>query len=125
MFKLLFKITVCALVMAITHPYAFFSFVFRPLQVTIYWDAADQDEDTFVSRVNPEDGRADMVYQEESKRDHDQKSKLKLKFKVVYFASRPQMHQAPDLGVEIQTLAPHSLLQSFLTDHFHPPDFLA
>ena len=122
MLRTLSNTALCILIIAITHPYAFFSFAFHPLQVTIYWDAPDQDEDIFVSRVNTDDGSADMVYQEESKRDHDQKSKLKLKFKIVYFPSQPDFVSVSPLVTEKGNASFVSPLQSFLADHFHPPN---
>lgn len=122
MLRTLSNTALCILIIAITHPYAFFSFAFHPLQVTIYWDVPDQDEDIFVSRVNTDDGSADMVYQEESKRDHDQKSKLKLKFKIVYFPSHPDFASVSPLVRENGNVSFVSPLQSFLADHFHPPN---
>ena len=123
--RIALKILLVGLILAITHPYAFFSFAFHPLHVTIYWDAPDQDEDIFVSRIDPRDGSAEMVYQEESKRDHDQKSKLKLKFKVVYFTSQADAWTVC-LFLENKICAPpFHPLQELLTDHFHPPDFIS
>jgi hypothetical protein len=123
--RIVLKILLVGLILTITHPYAFFSFAFQPLHVTIYWDAPDQDEDIFVSRIDPYDGSAEMVYQEESKRDHDQKSKLKLKFKVVYFISQPDALPFR-LYFENKLYAPvFCPLQKLPTDHFHPPDFIS
>lgn len=123
MIRLILKIALCSLILVLTHPYAFFSFAFHPLQVTVYWDERDQDEDVFVSRVDPSDGSVNRVYQEESKRDQDQKSKLKLKFKIFYFPSRTDFIYSTLLGEETGRVVFNNSLQSFLTDHFHPPNF--
>ena len=125
MIRIGLKIALCVLILAITHPYAFFSFAFHPLQVTIYWDEPDQDEDVFVSRINAEDGTADLVYQEESKRDHDQKSKLKLKFKIEYFPNQINFISATLVVTEDRDASFISPLQGFFTAHFHPPNFSA
>lgn len=122
MIRLSLKIVLCSLILAITHPYAFFSFAFHPLLVTIYWDAPDQDEDIFVSRVNKDNGSSEMVYQEESKRDNDKKSKLKLKFKIVYFLNQADSVSVNLIMTENGDASFISLLHSFLIDHFHPPN---
>lgn len=122
MIRALLNAALCILIIAITHPYAFFSFAFHPLQVTIYWDAPDQDEDIFVSRINADNGSSDMVYQEESKRDHDRKSKLKLKFKIVFPLNHEGYVSVSLFGTENGDALPTTPLQSFLADHFHPPN---
>lgn len=125
MMKVFLNIALCINILAVTHPYAFFSLAFHPLQVTIYWDVADQDEDIFVSRINTDDGTSNIVYQEESKRDHDQKSKLKLKIKIEYFPNQKKFVIA---SLFFTDNGDHSFIpvhQSFITAHFHPPNLLA
>lgn len=122
MIRISLKIILCSLILVLTHPYAFFSFAFHPLQVTIYWDERDQDEDVFVSRINSDDGTSDMVYQEESKRDHDQKSKLKLKLKIVYFPNKIDSVSVTLLVTENRGTSLISPLQGFFTAQFHPPN---
>ncbi|MBL7995988.1 hypothetical protein JNM05_11515 [bacterium] len=122
MIRIGLKIALCLLILAITHPYAFFSIAFHPLQVTIYWDEPDQDEDIFVSRVNTDDGTSSMVYQEESKRDHDQKSKLKLKIKIEYFPNQTNFISTSLVVTENGDTSFIPALQGFFTSQFHPPN---
>jgi hypothetical protein len=118
------NIALCCLIFAITHPYAFFSFIAHPLKVTVYWDKTDQDEDIFVSRIRTDSDSDDPVYQEESKRDHDQKSKLKLKIKFEYFSSTPRF-LIESLTVKVSGVGVFiPPAKGLITTLFHPPNFL-
>lgn len=124
MIRSVFKIVLCILILVITGPYAFFSVVFHPLHVTVFWDQNDQDEDIFVNLIDESCENCDLVYQEESKRDADKNSKLSMKLKIVYL-----LNTANSVSMNLSAsgnwpIAFVSLLKSFPADHFHPPNVL-
>ncbi len=80
MIRIFSNFILIAVSLFVSHPYASLSLLLKPFSVTLFVDAADQDEDTFVNFSGGE-SEDDGVLNEESKRDGDQKGKLKIKAK--------------------------------------------
>lgn len=95
--------------------------LFSPLQVVLYWDAPDNDEDTFITKGQP-DSPHSIFIKEESKRDGDQRFKLKLK-SIILATVAPFIggfaSEAFALVWSPYSIAPYPEIHLFT---FHPPN---
>ena len=109
-------------VFAVSQPYALLGLLVSPLQVVLYWDAPDNDEDTFITKSHP-DSPHSVFIKEESKRDADQRFKLKLKpihFTVVSPFIGSYADEAFTLIWSLLPITPYPEIPAFT---FHPPNF--